>query len=294
MPACPSPTSAATPDFRKCSTGASRRCIRRCTPASSRGATSPSHRDALATHAIPAIDLVVVNLYPFRETVAKPGCTLDEAIENIDIGGPAMVRSAAKNWQHVGVVVDPADYAIVLGELQRNANALSRELRFRLMQRAFSHTAAYDGAIANWLTARDADGAPQGFPQSLSIWPARRCRTCAMARIRTSGRRSIASPAPRRGAIASYRQLQGKELSFNNVADADAAWRCVTRVRRSGVRDRQACESLRRRERCCAARRLPQGVRDRSRFGVRRHHRVQPRRSTPRRSRRSPRSSSKC
>src|SRR6476469_7198995 len=88
-----------------------------------------AHRDALARHAIPTIDLVVVNLYPFRETVARPGCTLDDAIENIDIGGPAMVRSAAKNWMHVGVVVDPADYAAVLDELRTNGNALSDTLR---------------------------------------------------------------------------------------------------------------------------------------------------------------------
>ena len=186
-----------------------------------------SHRDALATHAIPAIDLVVVNLYPFGETVANPDCTLDEAIENIDIGGPAMVRSAAKNWMHVGVVVDPADYAIVLGELQRNANTLSRELRFRLMQRAFSHTAAYDGAIANWLTMRDADGTPQGFPQSLSIVAEKRedMRYGENPHQRAALYRE---PGAAPGAIASYRQVQGKALSFNNVADADAAWRCVT------------------------------------------------------------------
>ena len=114
-----------------------------------------SHRAALAQHAIPPIDLVVVNLYPFRETVAKPGCTLEDAIENIDIGGPAMVRSAAKNWMHVGVVVDPADYPEVLAELRQNGNALSAALRFRLMQRAFAHTASYDTAIAGWLAARD-------------------------------------------------------------------------------------------------------------------------------------------
>ncbi|HET8585377.1 MAG TPA: bifunctional phosphoribosylaminoimidazolecarboxamide formyltransferase/IMP cyclohydrolase, partial [Casimicrobiaceae bacterium] len=95
-----------------------------------------AHRDALAAHAIPAIDLVVVNLYPFRETVADPACTLDRAIENIDSGGPAMVRAAAKNWTHVGVVVDPGDYDAVLGDLAANDGHLSDALRFRLMQRA--------------------------------------------------------------------------------------------------------------------------------------------------------------
>src|SRR5689334_6217881 len=92
----------------------------------------PEHVNAPREHAIPTIDLVVVNLYPFRETVAKPGCTLEDAIENIDIGGPTMVRAAAKNWMHVGVVVDPADYAEVLAELRGNGNALSAALRFRL------------------------------------------------------------------------------------------------------------------------------------------------------------------
>jgi len=186
-----------------------------------------SHREALERHAIPPIDLVVVNLYPFRETVAKAECTLEDAIENIDIGGPAMLRSAAKNALHVGVVVDPADYAAVLDELRANGNALSAALRFRLMQRAFAHTAAYDGAIANWLTARDAEGAAQGFPQSLFIAGEKlqEMRYGENPHQRAALYREAAAPP---GAIASYRQRQGKELSFNNVADADAAWRCVT------------------------------------------------------------------
>jgi phosphoribosylaminoimidazolecarboxamide formyltransferase / IMP cyclohydrolase len=186
-----------------------------------------SHREALERHAIPPIDLVVVNLYPFRETVAKPGCTLDDAIENIDIGGPAMLRSAAKNSRHVGVVVDPGDYAVVLDELRAHGNMLSKALRFRLMQRAFAHTAAYDGAIANWLTARDADGVPQGFPQSLHICgdKLQEMRYGENPHQRAALYREASAPP---GAIASYHQRQGKELSFNNVADADAAWRCVT------------------------------------------------------------------
>ena len=186
----------------------------------------PSHREALAHHAIPGIDLVVVNLYPFRETVARPDCTLDDAIENIDIGGPAMLRSAAKNWAHVGVVVDPDDYAVVLDELRAHGNALSKALRFRLMQRAFAHTAAYDGAIANWLTARDADGHVSGFPQSLSIFgdKLQDMRYGENPHQRAALYREPGAPA---GSIAASRQLQGKELSFNNVADADAAWRCV-------------------------------------------------------------------
>ena len=186
-----------------------------------------SHRDSLARHAIAPIDLVVVNLYPFRETVARPDCTLDDAIENIDIGGPAMVRSAAKNWEHVGVVVDPGDYAEVIAELRVNRNVLSRPLRFRLMQRAFAHTAAYDGAIANWVTARDADGASQRFPQSLTFGGSKvqDMRYGENPHQRAALYRDPHAPA---GTIATARQLQGKELSFNNVADADAAWRCVT------------------------------------------------------------------
>jgi phosphoribosylaminoimidazolecarboxamide formyltransferase/IMP cyclohydrolase len=151
-----------------------------------------AHREALARHAIPTIDLVVVNLYPFRETVADPDCTLDDAIENIDIGGPSMVRAAAKNWRDVGVVIDPREYDGVLADLDAHDGALSAALRFRLMQQAFAHTAAYDGAIANWLTARDASGVVTGFPRR-SITPPTSARTCATARTRTSARRCTAS-----------------------------------------------------------------------------------------------------
>ena len=185
-----------------------------------------SHRDALAEHAIPTIDLVVVNLYPFRETVAKPDCTLDDATENIDIGGPAMLRSAAKNWQHVGVVVHPDDYGIVLDALRANGNSLPAALRFRLMQRAFAHTAAYDGAIANWLGARDIEGKSATFPESvfMSGDKVQDMRYGENPHQRAALYREPAAP---KGGLASYRQLQGKALSFNNVADADAAWRCV-------------------------------------------------------------------
>ena len=186
-----------------------------------------AHREALQRHAIPPIDLVVVNLYPFRETVAKPGCTLDAAIENIDIGGPAMVRSAAKNWQHVGVVVDPHDYEAVLADLDANRGALSTALRFRLMQQAFAHTAAYDGAIANWLGGRDENGNATGLPRSFHFGGDLRqpMRYGENPHQQAALYREPGAPA---SAIASFRQLQGKELSFNNVADADAAWRCVT------------------------------------------------------------------
>jgi phosphoribosylaminoimidazolecarboxamide formyltransferase/IMP cyclohydrolase len=186
----------------------------------------PAHVAAIGAHGIPTIDLVVVNLYPFRETVAKPGCTLDDAIENIDIGGPAMVRSAAKNWAHVGVVVDPADYAGLVAELDANGGALARDTRFRLARKAFAHTAAYDGAIANWLTARDADGARTGFPASFR-YAGELVQSMRYGENPHQEAAFYRDEKPAAGSIATFRQLQGKELSYNNVADADAAWECV-------------------------------------------------------------------
>jgi phosphoribosylaminoimidazolecarboxamide formyltransferase/IMP cyclohydrolase len=186
----------------------------------------PAHVAALEAHGIPTIDLVVVNLYPFRATVAKPGCTLSDGIENIDIGGPSMVRAAAKNWPHVGIVVDPADYEPVLAELRANACALGDATRFRLMRKAFAHMASYDGAIANWLTARGPDGVASAFPDSFHFAGAK----VQQMRYGENPHQAAAfyrdeTPAP--GSIATYRQLQGKELSYNNVADSDAAWECV-------------------------------------------------------------------
>ena len=184
-----------------------------------------AHRAALDAHGIPTIDLVVVNLYPFRATVARADCTLDDAIENIDIGGPAMVRAAAKNWQHVGVVVDPADYDGVLSELARDG-ALSDATRFGLMRKAFAHTAAYDGAIANWLTARSPAGEAEAFPQSFRM-AGERVQALRYGENPHQAAAFYRDEAPVPGSIASYRQLQGKELSYNNIADADAAWECV-------------------------------------------------------------------
>ena len=189
----------------------------------------PEHLAVMAEHGIPAIDLVVVNLYPFRETVAKPGCTLDDAIENIDIGGPTMVRAAAKNHGNeqggVGVVTDPEDYAPVLEEL-KSGGALSYKTRFALAKKAFTHTARYDSAISNWLTSLDADNKPGRFPDCLQL---------AFDKVDTMryGENPHQQAAFYRetttvpGSIASYQQLQGKELSYNNIGDADAAWECV-------------------------------------------------------------------
>jgi len=184
------------------------------------------HRAALEKHSIPTIDLVVVNLYPFRETVARPGCTLEDAIENIDIGGPAMVRSAAKNWRDVGIVVDPSDYAPLLAELDAHDAVLSTGTRFALARKAFSHTAAYDGAISNFLTARGPDGSVETFPERFNLQAAK----LFDLRYGENPHQQAAfyrDERPVAGAIATCRQLQGKELSYNNIADGDAAWECA-------------------------------------------------------------------
>ncbi|MEP7061372.1 MAG: bifunctional phosphoribosylaminoimidazolecarboxamide formyltransferase/IMP cyclohydrolase [Betaproteobacteria bacterium] len=185
-----------------------------------------AHMRMLDKHAIPPIDLVVVNLYPFRETVARAGCTLDDAIENIDIGGPAMVRSAAKNWQHVGIVVDPDDYPALADELARNDGRLADATRFALARKAFAHTSAYDGAISNWLTARDSVGGLQPFPQSFR-YAGEKLQALRYGENPHQAAAFYRDAAPAAATIATYRQLQGKELSYNNIADSDAAWECV-------------------------------------------------------------------
>ncbi len=186
----------------------------------------PSHMSALQAAGIAPIDLVVVNLYPFSQTVARPGCTVEEAIENIDIGGPAMVRSTAKNYQHVAVVTDPADYAGILSEMQEGSGAIGLPTRFKLAQKAFSHTAAYDGAISNYLTALDATGARAAFPARLNLnfELVQRLRYGENPHQEAAFYRDL-DAVP--GSLARYLQLQGKELSYNNIADSDAAWECV-------------------------------------------------------------------
>ncbi len=187
---------------------------------------APGHMAALAEAGIPTIDLVVVNLYPFAATVARPGCTLSEAIENIDIGGPAMVRSAAKNYEHVTVVTDPADYGPVLKEMAAHAGAVGAETRFRLAQKAFSHTAQYDGAISNYLTSLEASGARSRFPRRLNL-QFERVQAMRYGENPHQEAAFYRDPQPAPGSLGTYRQLQGKELSYNNIADADAAWECV-------------------------------------------------------------------
>ena len=157
----------------------------------------PEHMAALEQHGIAPIDLLVVNLYPFEATIAKPGCTLEEAIENIDIGGPAMVRSAAKNWKHVAVLTHASQYAGVLAELQRDGK-LSDATRFALAVAAFNRISNYDAAISDYLSSLRDRRHAQRVPGADATAASSRCRTCATARTRTRPPRSTATCSPRR------------------------------------------------------------------------------------------------
>ncbi len=180
-----------------------------------------AHMEAMEKHGIQPIDMVVINLYPFEATISKPGCTLEDAIENIDIGGPAMVRSSAKNYHDVTIVVDPADYPVVLNEMKASGGEVSLETRKSLSQTAFASTSRYDAMISGYLASLE-EGAPAfpgQFNQSLSKVQELRYgenphQTAALYRE--------GNPAPNR--IVNARQLQGKELSFNNYIDMNAAW----------------------------------------------------------------------
>ncbi|MSP17230.1 MAG: bifunctional phosphoribosylaminoimidazolecarboxamide formyltransferase/IMP cyclohydrolase [Myxococcales bacterium] len=189
-----------------------------------------AHEAEMAAHGIAPIDVVVVNLYPFRETVARPDVTFPEAIENIDIGGPSMLRSSAKNYERVAVVVDPDDYAQVISELDRTGGEVARSTRFRLARKAFAHTAAYDGAIAAYLSSFDEEGGTRdAFPEVLTVqWRKERGlrygenpHQAAAFYVETA---AGAQGRPRLGGAA---VLQGKELSYNNLLDLDAALECV-------------------------------------------------------------------
>jgi phosphoribosylaminoimidazolecarboxamide formyltransferase/IMP cyclohydrolase len=180
--------------------------------------------EVMAEHDIAPIDLLVVNLYPFGETIARADCSREDAIENIDIGGPAMLRAAAKNHDAVAVVVDPDDYAPLLDELERNDGALSASTLRRLATKAFAHTAAYDAAVAAYLGRADDDAT--ALPDILNIaWPLKmRLRYGENPHQRAA---FYADPASATASLAVARQHQGKEMSYNNIADADAALECV-------------------------------------------------------------------
>jgi phosphoribosylaminoimidazolecarboxamide formyltransferase/IMP cyclohydrolase len=178
----------------------------------------------MAEHGIAPIDLIVVNLYPFEQTVAKPGVSVAEAIENIDIGGPAMVRASAKNHDHVAVVVEPADYGDVLQALDRGG--IDDAMRQTLAIKAFAHTSRYDAAVAAYLSSLGEDGTHHFFPDVLGL---QYYKKQAMRYGENPHQRAAfyVERWPSSGSIGAARQLQGKELSYNNVADADAALECV-------------------------------------------------------------------
>ncbi|QDL38994.1 bifunctional phosphoribosylaminoimidazolecarboxamide formyltransferase/IMP cyclohydrolase [Rhodoferax sediminis] len=185
----------------------------------------PTHMAALAQHHIDTIDLLVVNLYPFEATVARPGCTLEDAIENIDIGGPAMVRSGAKNWKDVAVLTDASQYAGVLDELKAGG-AISDKTKFALSVAAFNRVSCYDGAISDYLSRIQGDGSHALFPGQANgrFIKLQDLRYGENPHQQAAFYRDL-YPAP--GSLVTAQQLQGKALSYNNIADADAAWECV-------------------------------------------------------------------
>lgn len=197
----------------------------------------PDHQKTLIQHQLQTIDFVVVNLYPFQDTIRNNQCTLEQAIENIDIGGPAMLRAAAKNFgsekDGVTVITDPNDYPKVLSTLQKNGKT-SYELRLALATKAFGHTAAYDGAISNYLSAIEETAPKLTQTPKRSLWPktfnlqlqhSQALRYGENPHQQAAFYRDVEANEP--GQLCQYQQLQGKALSYNNIADADAAWECV-------------------------------------------------------------------
>ncbi|HEX2545789.1 MAG TPA: bifunctional phosphoribosylaminoimidazolecarboxamide formyltransferase/IMP cyclohydrolase [Ramlibacter sp.] len=185
----------------------------------------PEHVAALQRHGIDTIDILVVNLYPFEQTVAKAGCTLEDAIENIDIGGPAMVRSGAKNWKDVAVLTDASQYEGVVAELKAGGS-VSQKTKFALAVAAFNRISNYDAAISDYLSALQEDGSRSQFPAQANgrFVKLQDLRYGENPHQQAAFYRDL-YPAP--GSLAVAQQLQGKELSYNNIADADAAWECV-------------------------------------------------------------------
>ena len=186
---------------------------------------NPEHMKQWKEHGIQPIDLVVVNLYPFEQTVAKPGCTLEDAIENIDIGGPTMLRSAAKNYTDVAVVVSPRDYDRVLAELKDNGE-VSAKTRFELCRTVFLHTARYDSAISAWLDNQVPDDEKTRFPNILTLQfeKVQNLRYGENPHQEGAFYREFGRKEP---SVAHARQIQGKEMSFNNFLDANSALELV-------------------------------------------------------------------
>ncbi len=180
----------------------------------------------MEAHDIPPIDLIVVNLYPFEATIAKEDCTLEDAIENIDIGGPTMVRASAKNHAHVTIVVDPSDYDLITNELATNDGAVSVATRFRLATKAFEHTAKYDGMIANYLGMIVENDKPEGFASTFNV-QYRKAQTMRYGENPHQEAAFYIAENQTEASVATAKQLQGKELSYNNIGDTDAALECV-------------------------------------------------------------------
>jgi phosphoribosylaminoimidazolecarboxamide formyltransferase/IMP cyclohydrolase len=180
----------------------------------------------MAEHGIQPIDLVAVNLYPFAATIARPGCSFEDAIENIDIGGPAMVRASAKNHDRVTIVVDPLDYGTVLAEIDRSGGSVSDSTRRRLATKAFAHTAQYDAAVANYLDRAAHGSGGSEFPDLLALQYRKRLDLRYGENPHQNAAFYVATDS-QGASVGSASQLQGKELSFNNLADADTAFECV-------------------------------------------------------------------
>ncbi|QZP18388.1 bifunctional phosphoribosylaminoimidazolecarboxamide formyltransferase/IMP cyclohydrolase [Methylophilales bacterium] len=183
---------------------------------------NPEHNETMKNHEIDPIDLVVVNLYPFEETINQEGCTLELAIENIDIGGPAMIRSAAKNYQHVAVLTNPKDYKSFTDEMNKNQGSISSDLSFSLAKKAFEKTSAYDSAINNYLSSDNQNQFPDQLKKTINkVMDLRYGENPHQeAAFYKDTNEDI-------GSLSSFDQIQGKELSFNNLNDSDTAWECV-------------------------------------------------------------------
>ena len=184
---------------------------------------NPKHLETLKENNIPQIDLVIVNLYPFESTINNPKCSLELAIENIDIGGPTMVRAAAKNYKSVAVLTDPDEYANFSKQLIKHKGALEEAYRFKLAQNAFSHTAHYDKVISDYLSKKNKQ---ENFPNILT----QNMKKKMDMRYGENPHQEAAfyvEPQIQNGSLANFKQIQGKELSFNNLNDADTAWECV-------------------------------------------------------------------
>lgn len=182
--------------------------------------------EVMERHGIGRIDLIAVNLYPFQQAVADPECSLESAIENIDIGGPTMIRAAAKNYRDVAVVVDPHDYGQIIQEMRSNNGEVREETCFRLAVKTFEHTALYDGAIANYLGATDHTSEKRDFPDTINL-QFRQVQTMRYGENPHQKAAFFVENDIQESSVATAHQLQGKELSYNNIADTDAALECV-------------------------------------------------------------------